>query len=78
MFSTTEGSIFLFLWVLNGLVRINFCETVNELSLNTDFCIFVRYHCTCNSVSVLLSSMVWLLLALTPVLVCSMSLATLL
>lgn len=55
------------------------CETVSELSLNTDSCIFARYQYTCNSVSVLLSSVVWLLLALTLVLlVCNISLATLL
>lgn len=78
MFSTTDGIIFLFLWVFSGLVHVNFCETVNELSLNTNSCISARYHCACNLVSVLLSSVVWLLLALTLVLVCNMSLATLL
>lgn len=44
--------------------------------VNTDSFIFASYHCTCNSVSVLLSSVAWWLLVLTPicmqtVLVCS-------
>lgn len=69
---------FFFLWILNGLVHVNFCETVNELSLNTDSSIFAKYHCTCNSENVLLSCVIWLLLALTLVLVRNISLATVL